>query len=38
MFMEQISANELDRITAFGFFDIDLNLVTSVSTSIVFVS
>ncbi|CAH1737907.1 unnamed protein product [Aphis gossypii] len=30
MFMEQISANELDRITAFGFFDIDLNLVTSI--------
>ncbi|KAE9542854.1 hypothetical protein AGLY_002765 [Aphis glycines] len=30
VFMQQISANELDRITAFGFFDIDLNLVTSI--------
>lgn len=36
--MQQISANELDRITAFGFFDIDLNLVTSVSTIVVFVN
>uniref|UniRef100_A0A2S2NAB9 Gustatory receptor n=1 Tax=Schizaphis graminum TaxID=13262 RepID=A0A2S2NAB9_SCHGA len=29
MFMQQISANDLDQISAFGFFDIDLTLVTS---------
>jgi len=32
MFMNQIPAYELDRISAFGFFDINLKLVTSVST------
>ncbi|XP_060853080.1 uncharacterized protein LOC132930967 isoform X2 [Rhopalosiphum padi] len=30
MFMQQISANDMDQISAFGFFDIKLNLVTSV--------
>jgi len=34
MFMNQILAYELDQISAFGFFDINLNLVTSVSTGI----
>ncbi|XP_050058509.1 uncharacterized protein LOC114122540 [Aphis gossypii] len=32
MFMNQMSVSELDKITAFGFFDINLNLVMSVST------
>jgi len=35
--MQQISANDMDQISAFGFFDIKLNLVTSVSTSKVLV-
>jgi hypothetical protein len=35
--MQQISANDLDQISAFGFFDVNLKLVTSVSTGIVFV-
>ncbi|XP_022168853.1 uncharacterized protein LOC111032718 [Myzus persicae] len=30
MFMNQILAYELDQISAFGFFDINLNLVTSI--------
>ncbi|XP_060853232.1 uncharacterized protein LOC132931052 [Rhopalosiphum padi] len=30
MFVQQISSNELDQISAFGFFHINLNLVTSI--------
>ncbi|KAE9539992.1 hypothetical protein AGLY_005244 [Aphis glycines] len=32
MFMNQMSLSGLDQITAFGFFDVNLNLVTSIST------
>jgi len=38
MFMNQIPAYEFDRISAFGFFDIDLKLVTTVSTGIDFIN
>lgn len=31
MFMNQISVYDSDQISAFGFFNINLNLVTSVS-------
>ncbi|KAF0737845.1 Gustatory receptor [Aphis craccivora] len=31
MFMNQMSVSGLDQITAFGFFDVNLNLVTSVN-------
>lgn len=31
MFMNQISVCDSDQISAFGFFDINLNLVTTVS-------
>jgi len=34
--MNQISNSELDEITAFGFFNINLNLVISVSIIIIF--
>lgn len=34
MFMNQISDFEFDKITAVGFFDINLNLVTFVSVYI----
>ncbi|KAF0748600.1 Uncharacterized protein FWK35_00030858 [Aphis craccivora] len=30
MFMNQISVSELDKITAFGFFDVNLNIGTSI--------
>lgn len=32
MFMNQINISEFDEISAFGFFNINLNLVVSVST------
>ncbi|XP_050058511.1 uncharacterized protein LOC114122568 [Aphis gossypii] len=32
MFMNQMSVPGLDQVTAFGFFDVNLNLVMSVST------
>lgn len=31
MFMNQMSVTELDEINAFGFFNINLNIITSVS-------
>jgi len=35
MFLQQISAYKYDQISAFGFFDINLYLVLSVSTGTV---
>lgn len=37
MYMNQISACDSDQISAFGFFDINLNLVTSVSTFLFYI-